>query len=202
MLVVGSMPFLLPLLFQTQFGWSPVKSGAVTAFVFAGNVGIKPATTPLINRFGFRSVLVVSALGTAVLVAALGFTTASTPVAVIALLALASGVTRSTGFTVYTTVGLADMPPELMRDANTLSATSMQLAAGLAIAASTVALRIGGAVTASGGAAAGGAGQGAFTVAFCLLALIAVGSAVEALRMDRRAGDAARRPRDPAPVSR
>ena len=91
MLVVGSMPFLLPLLFQTQFGWSPVKSGALTAFVFAGNVGIKPATTPLINRFGFRSVLVVSALGTAVLVAALGFTTASTPVALIALLALASG---------------------------------------------------------------------------------------------------------------
>jgi MFS family permease len=202
MLVVGSMPFLLPLLFQTQFGWSPVKSGAVTAFVFAGNVGIKPATTPLINRFGFRSVLVVSALGTAAFVAALGFTTASTPVAVIALLALASGVTRSTGFTVYTTVGLADMPAELMRDANTFAATSMQLAAGLAIAASTVALRIGGAVTGGGGGAAGGAGQGAFTVAFCLLALIAVGSAVEALRMDRRAGDAARRPRDAAPASR
>ena len=145
------MPFLLPLLFQTQFGWSPVKSGALTAFVFAGNVGIKPATTPLINRFGFRAVLVVSALGTAALVAALGFTTASTPVAVIALLALASGITRSTGFTVYTTVGLADMPAELMRDANTFAATSMQLAAGLAIAASTVALRIGGAVTGSGG---------------------------------------------------
>jgi MFS family permease len=204
MLVVGAMPFLLPLLFQTEFGWSPVKSGALTAFVFAGNVGIKPATTPLINRFGFRSVLVVSALGTAVLVAALGFTTAATPVAVIALLALASGVTRSSGFTVYTTVGLADMPPELMRDANTFAATSMQLAAGLAIAASTVALRIGGAVTgsaASGGGGTGGAGHGAFTVAFCLLALIAVGCAAEALRMDRRAGDAARRPRDPARAS-
>ena len=153
MLVVGSMPFLLPLLFQTEFGWSPVKSGALTAFVFAGNVGIKPATTPLINRFGFRSVLIVSALGTAVLVAALGFITASTPVAVIAAVALASGVTRSTGFTVYTTVGLADMPAELMRDANTLAATSMQLAAGLAIAASTVGLRIGGTVTSSGGVA-------------------------------------------------
>jgi hypothetical protein len=146
-------------------------------------------------------VLVVSALGTAVLVAALGFVTASTPLALIALLALASGVTRSTGFTVYTTVGLADMPAELMRDANTLAATSMQLAAGLAIAASTVGLRIGGAIT-GGGTGAGGPGQGAFTVAFCLLALIAVGCAVEALRMDRRAGEAARRPRDAAPATR
>jgi MFS family permease len=92
--VVGAMPFLLPLMFQVQFGWSPVKSGAVTAFVFAGNVGIKPATTPLINRFGFRPLLIVSTLGTAAFVAALGFTTASTPVAVIAALALASGITR------------------------------------------------------------------------------------------------------------
>jgi hypothetical protein len=126
---------------------------------------------------------------------------------VIALLALASGVTRSTGFTVYTTVGLADMPAELMRDANTLAATSMQLAAGLAIAASTVGLRIGGALTGSGGAVAvggvaGGPGQGAFTVAFCLLALVAVGCAAEALRMDRRAGDAARQPRAAAPATR
>jgi hypothetical protein len=97
------------------------------------------------------------------------------------------------------------MPSELMRDANTLAATSMQLAAGLAIAASTVALRIGGAVTGgagAGGAAGAGPGQGAFTVAFCLLALVAAGCAAEALRMDRRAGDAARRPRTAAPASR
>jgi len=190
--VVGAMPFLLPLMFQVQFGWSPVKSGAVTAFVFAGNVGVKPATTPLINRFGFRPLLIVSALGTAVFVAALGFTTASTPVAVIAALALASGITRSTGFTVYNTVGLADMVPGLMREANTLAATSMQLGAGLAIAGATVALRVGDAVT-SGSSA--GHGQAAFTVAFCLLALVAAGCAGEALLMDPAAGDAARRPR-------
>jgi hypothetical protein len=147
-------------------------------------------------------VLVVSALGTAAFVAAFGFTTAATPVALIALLALASGITRSTGFTVYTTVGLADMPAELMRDANTLAATSMQLAAGLAIAASTVGLRIGAAVTGGAVTSGTGAGQGAFTVAFCLLALVSVGCAAEALRMDRRAGDAARRPRDAATAAR
>jgi len=185
--VVGAMPFLLPLMFQVQFGWSPVKSGAVTAFVFVGNVGIKPATTPLINRFGFRPLLIASTLGTTVIVAALGFTTAATPVAVIAALALASGITRSTGFTVYTTVGLADMVPELMRDANTLAATSLQLGAGLAVAGGAVALRI--------GEVAAGGGQAAYPVAFCLLAVVAAGCAAGALRMDPRAGNAARRPR-------
>ena len=192
-LVVGAMPFLLPLLFQVQFGWSPVKSGAVAAFVFAGNVGIKPATTPLINRFGFRPVLIASALGTTVFVAALGFTTVSTPVAVIAALALASGVTRSVGFTVYSTVGLTEMPAELMRDANTFAATSMQLGAGLAIAAATVALRAGGAMT--GGVPGASGGQAAFTVAFCLLAVASLGCVIGALRMARGAGDVARQPR-------
>src|SRR6201995_3011690 len=76
------------------------------------------------------------------------------------------------------------MQAELMRDANTLAATSMQLGAGLAVAAATVALRAGPAVT--------GGGQAAYTLAFCLLALIAVGCAVEAVRLDPRAGDAAR----------
>jgi hypothetical protein len=80
------------------------------------------------------------------------------------------------------------MPPDLMRDANTLAATSMQLGAGLAIAVATVALRVGGLA----------GGLTAYTLAFCLLALIAVGSVAQALRMDPAAGDAARRSRAPA----
>jgi Major Facilitator Superfamily len=187
-LVVGATPFLLPLLFQTQFGWSPVKSGAVTAFIFVGNVGIKPLTTPLIHRFGFRWLLVASTAGTAAVVVALGFTTAATPLPVIAALTLVSGVTRSTGLTVYSTVGLADMDPALMRDANTLYAMSMQLGAGLAIAVAALGLRIGSLVS---GAVEG---RTAYTVAFCVLALIAVGTTVEALAMDGAAGDSARRP--------
>lgn len=70
MAVVAALPFLLPLLFQEVFGWSAVKSGAVVLFVFVGNIGVKPATTYLINRFGFRPLLIVSTLGLAVTTAA------------------------------------------------------------------------------------------------------------------------------------
>jgi EmrB/QacA subfamily drug resistance transporter len=193
-LVVGAGPFLLPLLWQTQFGWSPVKSGAVVLFVFAGNVGIKPATTPLINRFGFRAVLITSTLIMAAVMAALGFTTAATPLPVIALLALISGVVRSSALTVYSTVGFADMPAERMRDANTLFATTSQLANGLSVAVATVALRVGGLLP----------GAGAhpvlpYTAAFVVLAVIALGVCGEAMLLRPGAGDAARTVR-PAPV--
>jgi EmrB/QacA subfamily drug resistance transporter len=190
-LVCGAMPFLLPLEFQTEFGWSPVKSGAVTLFIFVGNVGIKPTTTPLINRFGFRSFLVTSTIATAVIVALLGLVTGGTPVWLIALLAVAQGVFRSTGMTTYSTVGFAEMPAEEMRDANTLMATSQQLAIGLAVAVATVALRFG-RLLPSGGLL-GPPGKAPFTVAFWVLALIAVVPAIEAFRMRRDAGDAARR---------
>lgn len=185
-LVVGAVPFLLPLLWQTKFGWSPVKSGAVAAFVFVGNVGIKPATTPLINRFGFRTLLVSSTAVMAAIMAALGFSTAATPLPVIALLTLISGITRSTALTVYSTIGFADMPADRMRDANTLFATTSQLAAGLAVAFATVALRIGGLLP---GAATS---TSAYTLAFGVLAAISLVATAEALRLRPEAGDAAR----------
>jgi hypothetical protein len=78
------------------------------------------------------------------------------------------------------------MPAALMRDASTLLATTSQLAAGLAVAFATVALRAGrlfpGAAT----------GTRAYTVAFCLLAVISLVAAGEALRLRPEAGDAAR----------
>ncbi|HSZ39396.1 MAG TPA: MFS transporter [Trebonia sp.] len=186
-LVVGAGPFLLPLLWQTQFGWSPVKSGAVVLFIFAGNVGIKPATTPLINRFGFRTLLIVSTVIMAATMVGLAFTTAATPLAVIGVLALISGIVRSTALTVYNTVGFADMPADQMRDANTLLATTTQLANGLSVAFATVALRIGGLLP--------GAGTHAsmpYAFAFCLLAVVSLVAAGEAMWLRRDAGDAVR----------
>jgi MFS family permease len=195
-LVVGAGPFLLPLLFQTQFGWSPVKSGAVVLFIFVGNIGIKPATTPLINRFGFRALLVAATACMAVAMAALGFTTPATPVPVIAALALVSGVARSAALTVYNTVAFADIEPGEMRDANVLSATTTQLAAGLAVAAATVALRVGGPIARLLGLApAHSPGRTAYTVAFCLLAVIALAAAAEAARLHPGAGDSVRQAR-------
>jgi MFS family permease len=58
--VLGSVPLLLPLMFQDRFGWSPIKSGTVVLFVFIGNVVAKPVTSPLLNRLGYRRVLLAA----------------------------------------------------------------------------------------------------------------------------------------------
>jgi MFS family permease len=189
-LVVGAIPFLLVLLFQDVFGWSPVKAGAVVIGVFVGNIAIKPATTPLLNHFGFRPVLFVAAIVLAATALLSGLLTAGTPLVLIVALAVVSGAARSTGLTAYSTIAFSDVPPERMRDANTLAATVQQLGAGLGIAAATVALRAGGPI---GELLPGTASLGtAYAVAFTALALLALGAAGFALAMDPTAGDVLR----------
>jgi EmrB/QacA subfamily drug resistance transporter len=177
-IVCGATPFLLPLLFQEVFGWSAIKSGLVVLFVFVGNIAIKPATTPLLQRFGFRWVIIgaTALLGASMLAAAA--ITADTPVAVVAFVALMSGVARSVGLTGYVNVGFSEIPADRMNNANTVSATATQLAMGFGIAAAAVALRIGDALD----------GEHAYTIAFLILAAVAFTATAGATALHPSAG--------------
>ena len=189
-IAVGAMPFLLPLLFQEVFGWSPVKSGTVVLFLFVGNIGIKPATTFLYGRFGFRRVLIAATAGLAATVATSGTLTVSTPLALIVAVVVLSGIARSVGFTGYLTMAFGDVPESQMRDANTLQATAQQLSTGLGVATAAVFLRAGGPL---GDLLPGTAtAQTAYTVAFFLLAAVALVATLGALRLHAGAGDVVR----------
>jgi EmrB/QacA subfamily drug resistance transporter len=186
----GAVPFLLPLLFQNIFGWSPIKSGAVVLFVFIGNIAIKPATTGMLNRFGFRRVLIWTTTGLTATVVATGLVTRATPLIVIMAVALLSGVARSVGATAYVTLGFSDIPESLMAHANSLSATAQQLSAGFGIAAATLALRAGtplaDALSRHPTRATG------YTIAFMLLAALSLISIAGAARLHPDAGSAVR----------
>ena len=188
-LAVGAVPFLLPLLFQEAFGWSPVKSGAVVLALFLGNVGIKPSTTFLYGRFGFRPVLLVATVGLAATLVATAFLAAGTPLPVIAVVVLLGGVVRSIGLTGYNTLAFTDVPESRMRDANTLQATNQQLASGLGVAVGAVLLRAGGAFESL---FSGVSDSPAFTAAFLLLAILALLAAAATVKLDPAAGDVLR----------
>jgi EmrB/QacA subfamily drug resistance transporter len=197
-LVVSAVPFLLPLLFQTVFGWSAIKSGTVVLFVFIGNIAIKPATTYLLNTFRFKTVLVVATAGVALSMIAAGLFSASTPVVIIAAVSLFNGIVRSTGFTAYMSLGFSDVPEAQMRDANVLSATVQQLGAGLAIAGGAVALHVGHGIAAA--MSTHPAPVNAYTAAFFLLAVIALLASALAACLPGDAGDAVRVPQAKVPT--
>ena len=78
-MVISAAPFLLPLMFQVGFGWSPVLAGGLVLLLFVGNMAIKPATSPLIRRFGFRAVLIVSIAGGAIVFGLIATLSATSP---------------------------------------------------------------------------------------------------------------------------
>lgn len=186
-LVINAVPFLLPLMFMLGFGWSPVEAGLMTMAVFAGNVLIKPATTPLIRRFGFRTVIVFSAAAGALILGCCAFLTAETPLAVTAVVLFLSGVFRSIGFSAYNTVQFADIAQSDMTAANTLSSTIAQIATGLGVAVAALVVRVFEATLPSNTPAAG-----AYQLTFAVLAVLMLAPVIEALAMNRFAGDEVR----------
>jgi EmrB/QacA subfamily drug resistance transporter len=186
-LVIGAIPFLLPLLFQTAFGWSPIKSGALVLFVFVGNIAIKPATSFLYRRYGFRRVLAAASACLTITVIGCALLTASTPLAVIVLLTIISGAARSVSMTGYTTLALSDVPSTQMRAANALASTAQQLFTGLAVALATVALRVGHLLVPALGETDDLRRE--FSVAFLAIAIVSAIATAVALRLRRSAGD-------------
>jgi MFS family permease len=164
-------------------------------WVFAGNIGIKPATTYIMNRWGFRSVLLTACLTLAASVCALAFVTRQTPIALIIVTAVISGAARSVGGTAYNTLYFCDVPEQQMAHANALSATVGQLSAGLGVAFVAVALRLGGPVA---GALGQSGTQSAYTVAFLLVALLPLAALAGITRLHPDAGSAARTVRVPS----
>jgi EmrB/QacA subfamily drug resistance transporter len=190
MLVVQSVPFIVPLLYQVVFGWSAIRAGLMVTAVFAGNIGIKPATTYILNTFGFRRVLVASTFGVAVSMVLIGIFTATTPIVLMVIVILFSGTVRSMGFTAYMSLGYSDVPEAEMRDANVLASTVQQVGAGLAIAAGAVALRVGG--TIADAVSKGATLDNGYTAAFFLLAFVALIACAMAFRLPANAGDSVR----------
>ncbi|CAN5511320.1 MFS transporter [soil metagenome] len=141
-LVITAVPFLLPLQFQLSFGWTPFAAGLMVAALFAGNLSIKPATTPLMRRFGIRRVLLVNGLLSVGCFGLLAALTPTMPLAVIAVILYVSGALRSIGFTAYNSLAFSEVDGDDLTHANTLNATVQELAAGLGIAVAAVLLSV------------------------------------------------------------
>jgi MFS family permease len=137
---IGALPFLLPLMLQTGFGFNPLQSGLITFSAAIGALGMKTLAAPLINAFGFRRILVGNALISSVFLAAVGLFTPATPIYVVLAILLIGGFFRSLQFTANNTLAYADIDVERMSRATAMAAVGQQLslATGVAVGALAV----------------------------------------------------------------
>jgi EmrB/QacA subfamily drug resistance transporter len=186
-MAVSAVPFLLPLMFQEAWGWSAVRAGSITLWVFVGNLAIKAVTTPMLRRWGFRAVLRGSTTVLTATIAAIAFVTPQTPTWLLIALITASGAARSVGFTCLNTIAYAEVPRSELSAANTVGATIGQLAAGLGVAVAAIGLQAGSALHWS---AAHGAGP--FRSAFLVVAVVSAIPLIASYRLGADVGDAVR----------
>lgn len=144
---ISVSPFLLPLMFQVGFGLNAFQSGLLMLGLFAGNLGMKTVTTPVLRRFGFRSVLIVNGMLTAVLMLACAAIFPQTPRSAIIAILFLNGLCRSMQFTSLSTLAFADVPKSDFGTATSFFSMMTQMAMGMGVAAGAIALRLSSLVT-------------------------------------------------------
>jgi EmrB/QacA subfamily drug resistance transporter len=186
---IAALPFLLPLLFQLAFGLDPFASGLLLLAVFAGNLGMKPATSTVLNRVGFKTTLLVNGGIAIATIFGCSLLTPETPKAVIVPLLFVSGLARSMQYTTLNTLAFADVPQPRMSGANTLFSMMNQMASGLGIAIGAIALRLAGLMHPTADIVT----TRDFQIAFSVVAVLAIAALMDFRRLAPDAADALRK---------
>jgi len=135
-------PFLLPLMFQLAFGMSAFQSGLLVLALFAGNLGMKTVTTPILRRFGFRSVLVANGLITAALIFSFSLIAPGTPEGGHRCAAVRSRPVAINAVHQHQHAGFLDIPKSTMSSASSFFAVMQQMSMGMGVAVGAVTLRM------------------------------------------------------------
>ena len=184
-IVVGAVPFLLPMMLQLDFGFSAAQSGLITFSSAAGSLAMKAAAPRVLRRIGFRNTMIWVGLAATLFSASIGFFRPDWPIALIYGLLLVGGFVQSLQFMAYNTIAYADVPRGQMSAATSFYTTFQQLALSLGIAVSAASLAFSSAL---GGRTALQLGD--FTCAFLIVATVALLAPLLSVSMKPNAGNA------------
>jgi MFS family permease len=188
-MLISTMPFLLPLLFQLGFGLDAFHAGLMVLALFAGNITIKPLTSPILRKFGFRTVLVGNGMLQAATMFGCALLTPETPEMILLILLTISGASRSLQFTALSSLAFADVPQAAMGSANTLFSVATQIAFGLGVALGAVLLQLTGQFLGTSPVPS----LLVFHIVFIIMGLLMALTSLDGMRLSKLAGDAVTR---------
>jgi EmrB/QacA subfamily drug resistance transporter len=134
---MGATPFLLAMLLQIGFGFTPFEAGLLTFMSAAGALIMKTTAPPILRRFGFKRVLIINAVIVAASFMAYSLFRPSWPQWGIMAVLLVGGFFRSLQFTSLNGMAYADVDQPQMSRASTMSSMFQQLnqSVGIGLAA-------------------------------------------------------------------
>src|SRR5271170_120662 len=131
---IGALPFLLPLLLQIGFDLAPFQSGLITFTTALGSMFMKAAVASVLNRFGYRNVLIYNALISSGFLLACATFVPGMPFWAMIIILLSGGFFRSLQFTSINTIAYAEIEPAKMSRATAMVAAAQQLSLSTGVA--------------------------------------------------------------------
>ena len=187
----GAISLILPLFFQLGLGTTIMVSGALSGLNAVGAVSMRALAPRLLDRFGFKPVMVLAALIRGVTILGFASVTSIWDWPLIPLL-LIGGAAQAVVFTAVNAIAYAELDSAEISSGTAFSAMARQISLAMGIAFAGVVLEF------SAGAA--GATDGstalplhAFTIAYLATGLMGPLSALYFLRLRRGDADGLRR---------
>jgi EmrB/QacA subfamily drug resistance transporter len=132
---IGGVPFLLPLLYQTGLGFTPIQSGLLIMPQAIAAMSMKIIMRRLLALIGYRGVLISNTILIGILLVLFTTIGLATPVWVIVLIAFCYGGFTSLQYTTMNTLVYADVEEHDASSASSIASTMQQMSISFGVAA-------------------------------------------------------------------
>lgn len=134
----SGVPFLLPLLYQSGLGYSPVQSALLILPQSMTALTVKAVIPWMLARFGYRAVLSTNTIAVGLLIASFATIDSGTPVVLIVLQASLFGFCQSLQFSSMNTLIYADIGERDASMAATIASTLQQMSMSFGVATASL----------------------------------------------------------------
>jgi EmrB/QacA subfamily drug resistance transporter len=131
---IGGIPFLFPLLYQVGLGFTPIQSGLLIMPQAAAALSLKIVLRNILQRFGYRRVLIFNTLMLGVMTLSFATIGAGTPVWLIVTQVFIFGMFTSLQYSSMNTLVYADVTEEQTSGASAITSTVQQMSISFGIA--------------------------------------------------------------------
>jgi EmrB/QacA subfamily drug resistance transporter len=136
---IGGIPFILPLLYQVGLGFNPIQSGLMMMPQAIAAVSLKMTMPRILNRFGYRAVLISNTAILGLLIVLFAIIRDGTPVLLIVALTFCFGFFSSLQYTSMNTLVYADVAEEQTSSASSIASTMQQMSISFGVATASLA---------------------------------------------------------------
>ncbi|HCK81182.1 MAG TPA: DHA2 family efflux MFS transporter permease subunit [Candidatus Competibacter sp.] len=131
---MGSLPLLLPLLYQLGLGLPAWQSGLLMMPGAIAAMSMKLIATRVLRRYGYRRVLIVNTVMIGLTISLFARVSADVPIRLIVLLTLAQGFFNSLQFSSMNSMAYADIEPSGSSMASTIASVLQQMSMSFGLA--------------------------------------------------------------------